>query len=585
MTVDIASLLLEAALPGMQPVVGAQQALAAQEGDQIASEFEGMVLKLLGRSPPETEVTGEMRAGQQASVEEASDEEAGEESGKPSLDSERLLGSAGMPQGLLCAASAPVCAADSPQMAANPVPREVAKAEPADEIRPVGEPAAAGIDVAPAEILVSPQPVMPASEEVPESAGEARAVRPGWQPQGVHGAARPDKAAQVDEAQQTDPFVRQTGVDSGVAPAAEPQRASSPLGLETEKVAGNAAPPVAETPRGLEIKQETGSAAPPVAEMPRSLEVTTPGTNRIVAHEGIQPGESRKFAGVDVPGWLLDRGVLVTPASPDQVIADDVVAPNAPAVPASDMASSGAQTAAMASAEAPPVVLPEGKPVVRDAPAVLAEVPESAEVLADIAPVERTESNRRDAVESRPHNDSAWMPLSDTRLPGIEAMRAVEQRPAFAAAGPPEEVIGSKLIHQIVRGAKVHLFEGGADMTLRLEPPHLGVLHMSVSAQEGTVTASLQTSTETARRVLEANLFSLKQSLAEAGINVDSINVSVGGSPDQGWMLDSGAHGGRSHAGTHGNPHFSRGLAYREVAYVPSDAYRQVFGGRIDYLA
>ena len=575
MTVDIASLFLEAALPGMQPVVGAQQALAAQEGDQIASEFEGLVLKLLGESPPEGEATGEMRAGQQASVEEASDEEAGEESGKPSLDSERLLGSAGMPQGLLCAASAPVCAADSPQMAANPVPREVAEAEPADEIRPVGEPTAAGIDVAPAEIPVfrqpvvadqsSAQPIMPASEEVPESAGEARAVRPGWQPQGVHGAARPDKAAQVDEAQQTDPFVRQTGVDSSAAPAAEPQRASSPLGLETEKVAGNAAPPGAETLR--------------------SLEVATPGTNRIVAHEGIQPGESRKFAGVDVPGWLLDRGVFVTPASPDQVIADDVVAPNAPAVPASDVASSGAQTAATASVEVPPAALPEGKPVIGGAATVSAEVRESAEVLTDIAPVERTESNRRDAVESRPHNDSAWMPLSDTRLPGIEAMRAVEQRPAFAAAGPPEEVIGSKLIHQIVRGAKVHLFEGGADMTLRLEPPHLGVLHMSVSAQEGAVTASLQTSTETARRVLEANLFSLKQALAEAGINVDSINVSVGGSPDQGWMLDSGAHGGRSHAGAHGNPHFSRGLADREVAYVPSDAYRQVFGGRIDYLA
>ena len=566
MTVDIASLFLEAALPGVQAVATAQQAPAAQEGDQIASEFEGMVLKLLGRSPPETEVTGEMRAGQQASVEEASDEEAGEESGKPSLDSERLLGSAGMPQGLLSAASAPVCAADPPlQMAANPVPREVAEAEPAGEIRLVGEPVQPGIDVAPAEIPVFRQPVMPASEEVPESAGEARAVRPGWQPQGVHGAARPDKAAQVDEAQQTDPFVRQTGVDSGVAPAAEPQRASSPLGLETEKVAGNAAPPVAETPR--------------------SLEVATPGTNRIVAHEGIQPGESRKFAGVDVPGWLLDRDVFVTPASPDQVIADDVVAPNAPAVPASDVASSGAQTAATASVEAPPAALPEGKPVVRDAPAVLAEVPESAEVLADIAPVERTESNRRDAFESRPHNDSAWMPLSDTRLPGIEAMRAVEQRPAFAAAGPPEEVIGSKLIHQIVRGAKVHLFEGGADMTLRLEPPHLGVLHMSVSAQEGAVTASLQTSTETARRVLEANLFSLRQALAEAGINVDSINVSVGGSPDQGWMLDSGAHGGRSHAGTHGNPHFQRELTDREIGYAPSDAYRQVFGGRIDYLA
>ena len=547
MTVDMASLLLEVAVANA-PAPDAQQTPIAKGEGSDASEFEELVLKLLGGSAPEMDVTDKVRAGQQVLVEEVSDEaDSEEESGKPKIASERLLGSAGASQELLeMAPAALVCAIDPPQIAVDPFAGDVAEVEalPADGSRQ--SPIQPGSDLAQAEIPVSIQPaaadpsvaapVMPAPEKAAQPDG-APLRAPGWHQQpAVDAAAPPQQPASPPAA------------DANANPTAEARHAGLPVGFRINEVAENAVQPAASHRPGLEV--------------------ATPGTAWAALHEKVQ----LRFDGSELPGRPSDQGAVVMPVSPDQAAMGDAAAPEAVTL-----------------AAFPPVeslrVERQDKPAAKEVVPVSAEVRESAEMFTDVSPVERASGERRDTAENRPHNDSTWMPLSDNRLPGIEALRAVEQRPAFAANGPPEEVIGSKLIHEIVRSAKVHLFEGGADMTLRLEPPHLGVLHMSVSAQEGAVTASLQTSTETARRVLEANLFSLKQALAEAGINVDSINVSVGGGPDQGWTLDSGAHGGRPHSDTHGNPHFQRELTDREIAYAPSDAYRQAFGGRIDYLA
>ena len=141
----------------------------------------------------------------------------------------------------------------------------------------------------------------------------------------------------------------------------------------------------------------------------------------------------------------------------------------------------------------------------------------------------------------------------------------------------------SKVIHQVVREAKVRLFEGGGDVMLRLDPPHLGAVHMSVSANGGVVTASLQTDTETARRMLQADLPSLKQALADAGVNIDAINVSVGGSPNQGWNLQSGSGGGQSGAGRHMQS-FGR-MFGSETSPGLQDSIRDENTGLFDYLA
>lgn len=150
-----------------------------------------------------------------------------------------------------------------------------------------------------------------------------------------------------------------------------------------------------------------------------------------------------------------------------------------------------------------------------------------------------------------------------------------------------EPTLRSSVIHQIVKTAKVSLFDTHADMTLRLDPPHLGVIHMKVIAEQGVVTASLKTSTETSRQILEANMPLLRQSLADAGIHVDAISVSVGDALDFDWNTHTGANY-RGNSAYSSHPHgVSSSAPLTEIADVmlPEEGGTSGWSGRFDYLA
>ena len=182
----------------------------------------------------------------------------------------------------------------------------------------------------------------------------------------------------------------------------------------------------------------------------------------------------------------------------------------------------------------------------------------------------------------RSEQGAKLVPLPDAGAPDVRAADAV---PGSNAHLSPEPVIGTKVINQIVGAAKVHLFEGGGEMAMRLEPPHLGMVRMSVAVSQGTVTATLQTSTESTRQVLQADLSVLKQALSDAGINVDSIKVSLQSGANQGWSPHTGAHDEPAQGNAHAGAQQTLGLSGREVGLEPVSAARPFASGRIDYLA
>jgi hypothetical protein len=145
----------------------------------------------------------------------------------------------------------------------------------------------------------------------------------------------------------------------------------------------------------------------------------------------------------------------------------------------------------------------------------------------------------------------------------------------------------SNIVQQIVKAAKVRLFETHADMTLRLEPPHLGTIRMNVAVEQGVVTAVLKTSTEAACRILEADLPMLKQSLAEAGIHVDRISVSVGDSFGLDWSASDGdSHNERPSGGFTGRSAGSSGFwVGPAVDAVAQNAIGPARLSQFDYLA
>jgi flagellar hook-length control protein FliK len=169
----------------------------------------------------------------------------------------------------------------------------------------------------------------------------------------------------------------------------------------------------------------------------------------------------------------------------------------------------------------------------------------NSEILNISTAAERTEM-RKEATQNVSSQQMSPTPMADASSIGIRTTNEVAGNNILTQNN---QVTGAKVINQIVKAAKVQLTEGRADMALRLDPPHLGTVNMNVSVVQGAVTATIETSSVTAKHVLEANLSALKQALTDAGVQVEKINVSVGSNLDQAFNPFENGHGMPNHQG------------------------------------
>ena len=83
-----------------------------------------------------------------------------------------------------------------------------------------------------------------------------------------------------------------------------------------------------------------------------------------------------------------------------------------------------------------------------------------------------------------------------------------------------------KLVQRVLRGVE-QLANGGGQVRLRLHPPELGSLQMSLRMEAGQVFARLEVENSTARDALLNNVQTLRDRMAEQGMNVASFEVEV----------------------------------------------------------
>jgi flagellar hook-length control protein FliK len=96
-------------------------------------------------------------------------------------------------------------------------------------------------------------------------------------------------------------------------------------------------------------------------------------------------------------------------------------------------------------------------------------------------------------------------------------------------------MVAPHIIEQIVSSAKVTLRDGVQELTLRLDPPDLGPLHLQMTlTPTGDVIAHITTVDPAVRSMLEAHMPELHRSLVEAGIQVGQCTVSLDMSAQQG---------------------------------------------------
>jgi len=203
------------------------------------------------------------------------------------------------------------------------------------------------------------------------------------------------------------------------------------------------------------------------------------------------------------------------------------------------------------------------------------------------------ERPRRSEVSSRPSEPNAdrgipWTLQSD-RVSG--GALALEHPAAGTRVVPSERADAPRIVDQVIRAAKTRLFEGGGSVAIKLDPPHLGTVRMNITSTGGVITAAIETSTEAARQILEADVANLKLTLAHSGVNVDSINVSIGGGSQESWREQSAA--AWQWTESQGNPNWFWGRNPSAEAAVPGSEPQTdrlaspgfISGGAIDYLA
>lgn len=95
-------------------------------------------------------------------------------------------------------------------------------------------------------------------------------------------------------------------------------------------------------------------------------------------------------------------------------------------------------------------------------------------------------------------------------------------------SGYSNQLDTTNIIRQIVEAARVTVADAGTTLEMQLNPEHLGKIYLEVTAREGSISARIVAQNEAVKAALEVQAVELKQSMEQAGVKVDAVEVTVG---------------------------------------------------------
>ncbi len=144
-------------------------------------------------------------------------------------------------------------------------------------------------------------------------------------------------------------------------------------------------------------------------------------------------------------------------------------------------------------------------------------------------------------------NPSAVLPVTSG-----DANSSASQHPAPQAPPPPppttETPEQAANLARVARALRSALNQQGGSVTMRLSPPELGLVKISLQVQHGVVSASFEAEQESVRHLLSSQLGQLRESLQSQGLTVERVDVhsrllSAWSGAQQGGLNDSAADG------------------------------------------
>jgi flagellar hook-length control protein FliK len=410
---------------------------------------------------------------------------------------------------------------------------------------------------------VDPSEVTPAAEhgaqEGPEGkAGDGKAqAEPGAPGAAAVTAVLAVMAAQAGQgvpAVQAQPVPTAKATDPGAAvqvPTAETQAA--PANGRVEAFARQAARMVA-----------TGQESPAAGESPVAQAETGPRFGDLVKLVAQAEGEALPGGGT-APASSSQTGTTATTSHAPMAQAPTAQAPTAQAptaqAPTAQAPTVQAPTAQAPTAQAPTAQAPTAQAPTAQAPTVQAPTAQSrgdrggqgeqpdpgqSQAQAHAKAPEHASAVAKEHAQGVPFRapakpDSSVKDPGEVKAPAHQLQQA--QAPAPQSGAPAPETRASEtldqpprptvepdpVIRQVSRFVKVMVDGQQSEVRMQLHPDHLGTVAVKLIVGDGVLKANLVTQDAAVKAAIEANLDQLKSRLADQGITVEQVHVTVGG--------------------------------------------------------
>lgn len=158
-----------------------------------------------------------------------------------------------------------------------------------------------------------------------------------------------------------------------------------------------------------------------------------------------------------------------------------------------------------------------------------------------------TEATEEEQMESSEENfsegekqempDMAGKTAAQTHIPqgneavvvdGTQPATFAEQLNSFETVQTlPPHVTVADIMEQFAEQTRVLISADTTKMEMQLNPEHLGKLYVEVIENEGAITAKIQTQNAIVKEALEMQIADLKVNLNQAGVKVDSVEVTI----------------------------------------------------------
>lgn len=147
------------------------------------------------------------------------------------------------------------------------------------------------------------------------------------------------------------------------------------------------------------------------------------------------------------------------------------------------------------------------------------------------------EAGARAADNARVDGSAGTASVSPYRQDRADAVRSAASTTGSSSLSKYQE---TKLVQRVMRGME-QLANGGGQVKLRLHPPELGAMQLTMRIENNVVSAQMDVESTAAQEALVKNLQTLRDKLSEQGIQVDRIDVNVDPNAFQSGTTSGGA--------------------------------------------